>query len=276
MKSILEPFKCITKKFEGNKPRFGDVVANLHCLHRDLTNLHAQYSTAYENPSLEFNGPEIFPPEPEPSPEPSPAPEERPRRRIRLPHRFQNYEVELPGLQPADVGVVIELGDHIPDYVDLDSWSTIQTSLGLAIGKLDRYLEVLDQSPLYWAAQILNPGRKLRWIERFFNDQERTSDIKTQFLAFFARMAPLHDASVPVPLILPGAGANQRVVGGFGPDFFDPPEASQAVDEVAIYLTEPVFYVEDPITWWLANQFRFPRLAALALDVLSVPPTTCE
>jgi hypothetical protein len=124
MKSILGPFKRITKKFEGNKPKFGDVVANLHSLHRDLTNLHAQYSAAYENPSREFNGPEIFPPEPEPS-QHSPAPEERSRRRIRLLHRFQNYEVELPGLQPANGAVVIELGDPIPDYVNLDSWSTI-------------------------------------------------------------------------------------------------------------------------------------------------------
>ena len=156
--------------------------------------------------------------------------------------------------------------------MDLDSWSTIQTSLGLAIDKLDKNLEELDQSPLYWAAQILNPGRKLRWIERFFNDQERTSDIKTQFLAFFARTTPLHGVLVPsIPLC-----ANQQSVWGFGPDFFDPPETSQVVDEVAIYLAEPVFYVADPIAWWLANQCRFPRLAAWALDVLSVAPTTCE
>jgi len=95
--------------------------------------------------------------------------------------------------------VVIELGDPLPDYVDLDSWSTIQSSLGLAINKLDKYLDEMDQSPLYWAAQILNPGRKLRWIERFFNNPARTSDLKEQFLAFFTRAAPLHNAPVPSP-----------------------------------------------------------------------------
>jgi len=130
----------------------------------------------------------------------------------------------------------------------------------------------MDQSPLYWAAQILNPGRKLRWIERFFNNPARTSDLKEQFLAFFTRAAPLHNAPVPSPPL----HADQQPVGGFGPDFFDPPEAFQVVDEVAIYFAEPVFYVVDPISWWLANQCRFPRLAALALDVLSIPPTTCE
>jgi len=41
MKAILEPFKRITKKFERNKPNFGDVVANLHSLKRDLATLHA-------------------------------------------------------------------------------------------------------------------------------------------------------------------------------------------------------------------------------------------
>jgi hypothetical protein len=40
--------------------------------------------------------------------------------------------------------VVVELADHRPYYVD--SCSTIQTSLGLAIDKLDKYLEELDQS----------------------------------------------------------------------------------------------------------------------------------
>jgi len=269
MKSILEPFKRITKKFEGNNPRFSDVVIHLYSLYHDLTTLYAQYSAAYDNPGLEFSGPEIFPPEPERSP--SPEPEQRPRRRIRLPHRFQDYEVEMPGLQRANE-VVIELGDLIPDYVDLGSWNTIQASLGLAIQKLGKYLEELDQSPLYWAAQILHPGRKLRWIDRFFGNKERTSEIKTQFLDFFERAAPQDNASIPAQPL----EANQQPVGGFGPDFFDPPEAFLVVDEVAIYLSEPVFHVKDPIQWWLANQRRFPRLAVLALDLLSVPPSTCE
>jgi septation ring formation regulator EzrA len=56
MKSMLEPFKSITKKFDANNAEFSDIVANLHSLYRDLTNLHTHYSTAYENLGLKFHG----------------------------------------------------------------------------------------------------------------------------------------------------------------------------------------------------------------------------
>jgi len=41
MKAIFEPFKRIIKKFERNKLNFGDVVANLYSLKRDLATLYA-------------------------------------------------------------------------------------------------------------------------------------------------------------------------------------------------------------------------------------------
>jgi len=40
--------------------------------------------------------------------------------------------------------MVIELGNPLPNYVDLDFWSIIQSSLGLAINKLNKYLNKID------------------------------------------------------------------------------------------------------------------------------------
>jgi hypothetical protein len=276
LKAILEPFKVITKKFEGRKPNFGEVVANFHTLHRDMQVLYDQYSASFEHPLTEFDGPDIIPsPSPSPSPEPSPEPEQRPTRRLRLPQRLADYEVDLPGLVRAPECVLIELGEPIPDYVDPNSFSTVQTSLRLALQKLRRYLDKMDQTPLYWAAQILLPGCRMRWIERFFaGDNTRISALKAQFQAFFDRQQPV--VGEPEVQAQPLAQANP--FRGFGNDFFDPPEAIQQQDEVAIYLSEPVRPVEDPVRWWMENKARFPRLSQLAMEVLSIPPcsTECE
>jgi hypothetical protein len=118
LKAIIKPLKRITKRFEDNKPNFGNVVANLYSLKRDLVTLYAQYLASFNNPGLDFLGPDIAP-EPKSELKQSPEPEQRPCCQIRLSHRFQNYEVKLP--QQADDPVVVELSDPLPNYVDLDS-----------------------------------------------------------------------------------------------------------------------------------------------------------
>jgi hypothetical protein len=286
LKAILKPFKIITKKFEGRRPNFGEVVANFHTLYRDMKVLHDQYSASFENPEIEFNGPDITP-SPSPSlPSPSLSPsleleqglEQRPSRRIRLPHRLADYEVDLPGLVRAPEepnGPMVELGEPIPDYVDPDSFSTVQTSLRLALRKLKLYLDKMDETPLYWAAQILLPGCRMRWIERFFaGDDNRILDARSQFQAFFDRQQPY----VGEPEVQAESPTQASLFGGFGNDFYDPPEAIHHPDEVEIYLGEPVRPVEDPIKWWLDNKGRFPQLSQLALEVLSIPScsTECE
>ncbi|EUC55177.1 HAT family dimerization protein [Rhizoctonia solani AG-3 Rhs1AP] len=41
-------------------------------------------------------------------------------------------------------------------------------------------------------------------------------------------------------------------------------------DEIAIYLAEPVTHM-DPLDWWRTNHGRFPHLASMARDFLSIP-----
>jgi hypothetical protein len=46
-------------------------------------------------------------------------------------------------------------------------------------------------------------------------------------------------------------------------------------DEVSRYLKEPIMDTEiDALKWWKKNSGRFPKLAKIAKDVLSVPAST--
>ncbi|KAK4096985.1 hypothetical protein N658DRAFT_387607, partial [Parathielavia hyrcaniae] len=191
--AVLEPFKIITKKFEGREPNFAEVIAHAYTLLRDLEYLSQQYSSAFEK--APFAGPEIFPIE-SPfrgeslQPLQPPSPSRRPQLASQLPRRFEGYEVDLPGLRNrrpgTPCGPKIELGDPVIEDLDCDGFNTIQTSLGLAIQKLKEYVGLIEASPAYWAAMILLPGCRARWIQRFFvNERGKAESIVGQFKEFF-------------------------------------------------------------------------------------------
>lgn len=274
--AILEPFKIITKKFEGREPNFAEVIAHAYTLLRDLEHLSQQYSMAFEK--VLFASPELFPvasPPREESPQP-PSQPRRPQRASRLPRRLEGYEIDLPGLRSRRPGTPdgpqIELGDPVIEDLDRDGFNAIQTSLRLAIEKLRKYVDLMEASPAYWAAMILLPGCRARWIQRFFvNERGKAELIVGAFKEFFEEEYPGEEQAHSSP-------ERRRPHYLYGDDFYDPPEAIHGLDEVAAYLGEPVRPVEEPLQWWLSNQERFPRLSKMAFDMLSIPAmsTECE
>jgi hypothetical protein len=274
--AILEPFKIITKKFEGRDPNFGEVIAHAYTLHRDLEQLSQQYSMAFEK--VLVASPEVFSvasPLLEESPRP-PSQPRRPQRASQLPRRFEGYEVDLPGLRNrrpgAPYGPQVELGDPVVEDLDRDGFNTIQTSLRLAIEKLRKYVDLMETSPAYWATMILLPGCRARWIQRFFvKERGKAELIVGEFKEFFEEEYPGEAQAHSSP-------ERRRPHYLYGDDFYDPPEAIHSLDEVAAYLGEPVRPVKEPLQWWLSNQERFPRLSKMAFDMLSIPPmsTECE
>ncbi|EAQ85354.1 hypothetical protein CHGG_09368 [Chaetomium globosum CBS 148.51] len=164
----------ITKKFEGRKPNLCDVVTDIFSLHRDLKHLHRGYSAEFER-SGGFDS-SVFPPNNErpasqlpafSPPRPATA-QQHPRRIRRVPARFADYEVDLPGIglrdpvtAPRQQGLCIELGNPLHDDLEVPSFSSLQSSLQYAIDKLEKYLKMLDETPAYWAALILHPGRRM-------------------------------------------------------------------------------------------------------------------
>ncbi|KAK4237542.1 hypothetical protein C8A03DRAFT_15921, partial [Achaetomium macrosporum] len=238
IKALLAPFKFITKKFEGRKPNLCDVVTHIFSLHRDLKHLHRAYSAEFER-SGGFDS-SVFPSNNErpagqlpafPPPEPATA-QQRPRRIRRVPARFADYEVDLPGigLRRPDTGsrqqnIRIELGNPLHDDLEVPSFSSLQSSLQYAIDKLEKYLEILDETPAYWAALILHPGRRMKWVRLFYegNDQ-RILDIQRRFVAYFDTYYPAVES--------PARPCTPEQVPGFGDSFYDAPVAGGIVDEV--------------------------------------------
>ena len=293
IRAILEPFKIITKKFEGRLPNFPEVVSHTYTLHQNLTELYQQYTATFETPSFNSSdltfqrehSPSQAAPE-DPQPATPPTPPVRSRRIPRIPRHFADFEVELPALgyrepPPArDTNPpepVIELGEPIDDALDNDGFSSIQSSLKLAIKKIEKYIELMDNTPAYWASMILLPDCKTRWIERFFqSNPAKVQSIKANFKRYYDQQYP------PVANVEPQLQGHARRPAqrpGFGVGFYDAPEVTQHQDEVRIYLSEPVLPLnESPFQWWQRNRERFPRLSTMAFELLSIPPcsTECE
>lgn len=59
-------------------------------------------------------------------------------------------------------------------------------------------------------------------------------------------------------------------------DYFDDPQPPRYRDEIEEYFSERVTMVEDPISWWREHQTQFPRLSAMALEVLLIPAMSDE
>ncbi|KAK4171705.1 hypothetical protein QBC36DRAFT_365488, partial [Triangularia setosa] len=75
----------------------------------------------------------------------------------------------------------------------------ISKSLEWAIDKLQTYISLIEDSPVYWSALILHPGFKTKWVEQYL-EEERASRIKAEFQTFFERDYPAqHPASASTP-----------------------------------------------------------------------------
>lgn len=286
VKAILAPFKFITKKFEGRKPNLSDVVTHIFSLHRDLKHLHREYAATFER-SGGFDS-SIFPPNNERPTGRLPAflvpmAQERPQRIRRVPTRFTDYEVDLPGIGRGRTVVAawpqgphIELGTPLHDDLEVTSYSSLQSSIKYAIDKLEKYMEILDETPAYWAALILHPGRRMKWVRMFYRneDSHRIQQIQRLFVSYFDE----HYATTEVPSTQLQPPQPPDDVDGFGDDFYDNPITNDVVDEVGEYLRGPVLPVDDPVQWWKVKASDFPRLSKMALEILSIPPcaTECE
>ncbi|EAQ89486.1 hypothetical protein CHGG_06105 [Chaetomium globosum CBS 148.51] len=176
-----------------------------------------------------------------PSQRVEPPSQRRSGRTIRPPAHLDDFEVDLPALgyrpsttephpapSPRPQQRVVQLGEVIDDEVDDTGYAFIQKSLKLAIEKLEKYLAIMDATPAYWAAMILLPNCKMRWIERFFTDDPlKSSDIQARFRVFFD-----HNYPRPAPDSSNGSRDRPSHRPAFGYDFYDPPDRV-SVDEIA-------------------------------------------
>ncbi|EAQ91970.1 hypothetical protein CHGG_00205 [Chaetomium globosum CBS 148.51] len=229
IRCILEPFKIITKKFEGRKPNFADVVSHAYTLHRNLNELYQhrfrQTQTQILNPqvnvlSLQVNGG---------------LGEQSGLQLTWTTLKLTSQHLDIGPLPQSPTqrhrhalnSALFNLGEVIDDEVDDTGYAFIQKSLKLAIEKLEKYLAIMDATPAYWAAMILLPNCKMRWIERFFTDDPlKSSDIQARFRVFFD-----HNYPRPAPDSSNGSRDRPSHRPAFGYDFYDPPDRV-SVDEL--------------------------------------------
>ncbi|EAQ87078.1 hypothetical protein CHGG_08331 [Chaetomium globosum CBS 148.51] len=204
----------------------------------------------------------------------------RPQRTAGLPRRLADFAVDLPGqrnrvLRPLEAPPQPEPQPDpqlaVEQDLAIDGLNFLQVSLDLAIAKLDKYVVAMEQSPAYWAAMILHPGHRTRWLERNFGSDRRDNIIATFKRFYQDEYCNENDSQQPAaePMRLQPTYL-------YGHDYYDPPEDPSDTDEVETYLGEPVQMVEAPLTWWKEHQSRFPRLSRMAFDLLTIPATSSE
>ncbi|SCV57416.1 uncharacterized protein FFB14_15150 [Fusarium fujikuroi] len=57
-------------------------------------------------------------------------------------------------------------------FSDGQNLRALRASLTIAIGRMDKYIATLEDSPAYWAAMILHPSLKKRWIEKYLPEEQ--------------------------------------------------------------------------------------------------------
>jgi hypothetical protein len=297
VKALLEPFKRVTKRFEGEKPYFSEVIGTVIWL---ISYLRSQLYILHPNlgENTQFTGgavymqPEITVSPEDPAPEPAHAYEhedrdegyasqlQRPRRQTRVPQRFNNSQVELLGdrrIQPPHFELETdENGDPDPELAPDDygraGISCIRISLENSIQKLEKYVCLMEQSPAYWSAMILHPGLKRKWIDYFL-----TPAHARRAFASFKELYDEEYAHIDVPAAQPPSESHRRPL-LVPPTFYDAPEDPENKDEIAEYLEEPFLPVDDVQAWWITNKGRLPRLSRMAFDLISIPAMSsgCE
>jgi hypothetical protein len=293
---VLQPFLKYTKHFEGVRSRFAEVLPTLYELKYHLTLMGDRYSNNLipepcRAPRLTLDEQIqdcIAVAAPTPSREEEnedgkePAQGSRPRRAINLPARFRDMVLEHRPrgrtIAPAPDTEEEELQDGAaepsPVLMTDDGLHFIQHCLKLALEKLEKYRELMEETVVYWAAHILHPGYGFAWISRnlpYPQQQQILRDFKAFFDEHFPAAArtqsPDGEPERPKPsklLLAAPRPLSQR---------------PRVIDEVEEYLKEaPVddFEEQDLFVWWFGHRQRFPRLFRMAMTLLSVAAMSSE
>jgi hypothetical protein len=149
------------------------------------------------------------------------------------------------------------------------------TNINLGWQKLDEYYARLDQSPIFCAAVVLHPRQKWRWFEKHWAGHREWID---QAKLSIEQLWRGYKNDEP-------AGHRQRSTDRVAvqvDEWSDDEEDSQSsIDQLAQYYAEPPHdrslpVDKSPIPYWVAKKNIWPELAAMALDIYSVPAMSDE
>lgn len=163
----------------------------------------------------------------------------------------------------------------LPESEYLATEHHFSTNINLGWQKLDEYYARLDQSPIFCAAVVLHPRQKWRWFEKHWAGHREWID---QVKLSIEQLWRGYKNDEP-------AAQRQR-----SPDKVtvqvdewsdDEEDAQSSIDQLAQYYAEPPHdrslpVDKSPIPYWVAKKNVWPELAAMALDIYSVPAMSDE
>ena len=185
-----------------------------------------------------------------------------------------------------------EVSQAYPEAVELQQEHHFKFNVNLASQKLNEYYERLDETPVYTAALVLHPRYNWAWIQRHWND--RTDWIKNANVVLLKLWQQYSDlpnkfddpttrkrSSTPVQR--PPKRARRQCYGvgdeemkfAYSSEEDSPPVSMQ--DQWQEYTSQRSDKsVHEPYAWWWSTRHRWPQLAMMALDILTVAPMSDE
>jgi hypothetical protein len=203
----------------------------------------------------------------------------RPQRNAGLPQRFNDCEVDLPG-HNSDSDEEPSVDDDEEELPVDTHIRSIHVGLNRAVQKLEKYVVLLHNTPVYWAAMILHPGIRGRWIEHTLDADTALAimaTFKQSFLKDYGQIDP-PTATLPQPRNpLPPRFATLNL----SPNFYDDDDdddygAIDPAEELQNYLSAKMRPVTDILSWWRKEEEHWPRLSRMAFDILSIPAVSAE
>lgn len=155
-------------------------------------------------------------------------------------------------------------------------------NLRAAWAKANAYFAKLDESPVYYAAVILHPYYKYYCDNSWASNPHWLTAANAAFQKLWAEYKPSLDQCEPVRRrAIVSSGIDNAIDAFVGDErrFDGGPAQLDEFDRWKKY--EPRTLKEDycsarPIEYWLTMRNKYPNLARLAIDVLSVPASSCD
>ena len=166
----------------------------------------------------------------------------------------------------------------------------IHVAVSLARQTLNRYYSLMDSSNVYRIAMVLHSRHKLAYFKKAHWEpqwiQTAESLVRDEFEHSYASRADLaadeqvlgldmENSDIEVPREL--AASNKLSFSLFDNiDAFMPPKAADLRSEIDHYLVDDVEQADDPVKWWHDRRAVYPVLSRMALDFLTIPPTSVD
>lgn len=157
------------------------------------------------------------------------------------------------------------------------------TQIKLALDKAEEYYAKLDSSPAYIAAVILHPRYNMKYLESQWATRKTwitraKREVKALWLSTY-KQQPISEAISPQKSKAIGCELNMvEAYREAGITKADEHSQRQTIsDEFERYCLQDRVETKHPIDWWQTTGYNlYPRLAQMAIDILSIPAMSDE